>query len=590
MNWDLTKLYLDFDDPALEADFAEADRLSGELEALLARADHADERGVLTSVIRLETQLAAKLNRAGQYVFLTLAADADNEPAQSWYDRLRRAAVRAEQILSAWARYVGGIDDLPSVIATDALLIEHDYLLHQLEERARHTLPEAIEPAVLQMQLTGGHAWEKLRDMLDAGHTVEYRLGGETQTLTLSEVRLKAYAREAEVRKAAYEAEMAGYKAIETPMAACLSAIKGEALTLMDMKHYASVLDETLEQAHISRKALDAMLGAIEEALPMFRRYLRAKARHLGHAGGLPFYDLFAPLGAAGEGYTLDEARALLTEALGAFSPRLGALIERAFEERWIDAYPRAGKQGGAFCSDAYALGISYVLTNFDGSMNAVSTLAHELGHAYHNQQLYKNSILNSDAPMTLAETASIFNETLLTERLLARATPPEQLMLIDQELTEATQTVVDILSRYYFETDVIEARKQRSLTSKDFQRMMLDAQRRAYSDGLDDKVMHPYMWACKGHYYGPGLHFYNFPYAFGLLFGKGLYRVLSAEPNGAAERYEELLRRTTLSDAADVARGMGIDIEDRAFWRGALGLIGESVGRFEALLGDYAK
>ncbi len=582
MNWDLDRLYKGFGDPALERDFAQIGRLADEQEALLKEGK--DETRVLRESIANMGGLAMLSAKIGGMVLLTLATDAQCAEALSSYDRFMKVSLTLEQLTSAWARYVGGVRDLRRVIASDPLLLEHEYLLEQLKEKSRHTLDAPVEGAVLRMQLTGGRAWERLRDMLEADLTVKYTLGGDSREMTLPEVRALAYASERDVRKAAYDAEIAGYKAIETPMAACLSAIKGEALTLAPLKAYGAVLDETLENAHISRDVLFAMLRAIEEALPMFRRYLRAKAKHLGYEGGLKFYDLFAPLGDAGEAFTLDGARALLIQVLGAFSPKMGEMIARAFDEKWIDAYPYAGKQGGAFCSSVYPLGISYVLTNFDGSFNSVSTLAHELGHAYHDQQLYKNSILNSSPPMTLAETASIFNETLLTQSLMRDWDQGARLMLLDQELMEATQTVVDILSRYYFEEAVFEARKTHALTAGELKDLMLASQRRAYGDGLDEAVMHPYMWACKGHYYSADLHFYNFPYAFGLLFGKGIYKAFEDDPRDAAERYEALLRQTALLDCAEVARSIGIDIATPDFWKSALSVIGEAVTQFESL------
>ena len=326
------------------------------------------------------------------------------------------------------------------------------------------------------------------------------------------------------MRRRAYEAEISAYPRIEIPMAACLNGIKGEALTLMDLRHYDSVLDSALDVSRMDRETLDALLDVMRESLPMFRRYFRLKAKMLGYEGGLKFYDLFAPVGESHLHYTLDEARAMLVRVIGSFSPVMAEFIDRAFEERWIDVYPREGKQGGAFCSGVHPLKMSYVMTNFDGSYSSVSTLAHELGHAYHDRCMEGVSVLLSDYPMPLAETASIFNETLLMEKMLETADDATKLTLIEQQVGDAAQVVVDILSRYLFESEVVDRRKERSLSPRELCEIMLDAQRQTYGDGLDPDCMHPYMWACKSHYYDTDVHFYNFPYAFGLLFGLGVF------------------------------------------------------------------
>ncbi|MEG1263936.1 MAG: M3 family oligoendopeptidase [Clostridia bacterium] len=586
MNWDLTKLYACPDDPKLLGDMARLAELTARTRALLEGAVSQPAARVLAEVLTREGELTALFNKLSNFLMLTLAADAENEQAQARYDALMTQSVDLEQLDSALSRYVGSLSDLDAVIEEAPLLTEHAYLLHEYQRQAAHTIDPALEAVVLTMQLTGGHAWEKLRDLLDATHTVPIGQGAGARTVTLSEARALAYDPDPTVRKAAYEGEIAAYKAIEAPMAAALSGIKGEALTLVKLRNYDSVLDQSLDQSKIDRAALDAMLTAIKEYLPVFRRYLRLKAKALGHEGGLPFYDLFAPIGEAGARYTLEDARALLVRELGAFRPKMGEMIERAFDENWIDAYPRPGKQGGAFCSGAYPIGISYVLSNFDGSLNAVSTLAHELGHAYHDQQLFKNSILNADAPMTLAETASIFNETLLTQALIARADKQEKVMLLDQELTEATQTVVDIYSRYLFEAEVIAVRKDRTLPARELCELMRDAQRKSYGDGLSPDALHPYMWACKSHYYSSELHFYNFPYAFGLLFGKGVYALKEEKGAAFGAIYDHLLREAGLGDARTVAAHVGIDLTAPDFWRASLSVIARAIDQLAELIG----
>ena len=583
MHWDLTKMYSGFDDAKLAADFAQAQALNQEL-AVLLQEKPADVGALLVRAVRTAQKRSEKMALVGEFIFLNLATNAKNEQALAWMDKLMRAQVEMQQTSSAFTRYVSKVEGLDALIAREPLLKEHEYMLKTMVKDAAHVMDPAIEGPVLKMQMTGGEAWSQLSDQIMATHMVEMEIDGEKQSLPLSTVRGMATSPEATVRRRAYEAELASYPRIELPMAACLNGIKGEALTLCELQHYDTVLDTALDAAKIDRQTLDAMLTAMRESLPAFRRYFRAKARHLGHEGGLPFYDLFAPIGAAGKTYTLEEARQLLVQVFGQFSEKMSRFIDRAFEEHWIDAFPYEGKQGGAFCAGVHPLGISYVLANFEGSLDSVSTLAHELGHAYHGDCVKHLSILNADYPMTLAETASIFNETMLVAKLQEGANPQERLMLLDQQIGNAAQVVVDILSRFLFESEVIERRKDHTMLPDELKEIMLDAQKQTYGDGLDENVLHPYMWACKTHYYSASLHFYNFPYAFGLLFGLGVYERYLEKGEAFLPEYDALLAATGLGDVKDVAARVGIDVTDVNFWRKSLSVVEKMIDEMEKL------
>ena len=431
MKWDLSKLYASFDDPAFLNDVQDLKRTADE--AVDMARSMAVTVPALEGMIRKLERLTTLAVKTMSFAQLTLAADAGCEPAMAAYARLMPIMNRTEEAGSALSAKLGPVENLDDLIARSELLTAHAFLLRKSREDAKHVIDPALEPTVLKMQMTGGSAWEQLRDQLDANHLVDVTLDGETRALPLSAVRGMANSPDAAVRRTAYEAELAAYPKLEIPMAACLNGIKGEALTLCELKHFDSVLDMALDSANMDRATLDALLQAMEESLPMFRRYFRLKARLLGYDGGLKWYDLFAPVGEMKSGYTPEDARELLVKEFGAFSPRMADMMNRAFDERWIDMFPREGKSGGAFCSGVHPLGISYVLANFEGSYGSVSTLAHELGHAYHNECMRDVPILMSDYPMPLAETASIFNETLLAQRVLERADKPARIDMLEQ-------------------------------------------------------------------------------------------------------------------------------------------------------------
>lgn len=585
MTWDLSRLYASFDAPEYLND---VEALKKTAEASVAQARGMKEVTVpaLEEAIRLSESAVTLATKTASFAQLSLAADAGCEPAMTAYARLLPVMNRLEEATSALSAKLGAVDDLDALIGQSDLLKAHAFLLRRLKENAEHVIDPALEPTVLKLQMTGGSAWEQLRDQLDGTHMVDMTVDGEARTLPLSEVRSMAYSADAAVRKSAYEAELAAYPKLEIPMAACLNGIKGEALTLAELRHYDSVLDMALDGANMDRATLHALLEAMEESLPMFRRYFRLKAKLLGYGGGLKFYDLFAPVGRTRGDYTPEEARAILVRELGAFSPRMADMINRAFDERWIDMFPREGKGGGAFCSGVHPLGISYVLTNFDGNFGSVSTLAHELGHAYHNECMKDMPILMSDYPMPLAETASIFNETLLAQRILEGADRQTRIALLEQQLCDAAQVIVDIMSRYLFESEVVARRADATLSPRELCGIMLDAQKKTYGDGLDPECLHPYMWACKSHYYSTAVHFYNFPYAFGQLFAVGVYALYQKKGAAFLPDYEKLLRSAGSGMVRDVAASVGIDVADVNFWRSGLKVFEDKLDELEALAG----
>ncbi len=578
-NWDLTVFYKDFDDPEFKDDLA---RLPKEIDAFTAAiaAPAEDEVEKLVSLVHQEEALSNLFERLSLMIELTLSVDANNKAANAAMAPLMRAVMGSSLASNAFSRYLASLENLDAIIDADDELKARAFALREAAEDAKHQLPEALEKPVLKMQLSGGEAFSQLRDKLDATLLVDY----DGKQIPLSAVRALAYDGDADTRRRAYEAELASYKKIELPMSFCLNNLKAEGETMAALKGYKGVLDMALAHSRMDEKTLEAMWTAIREALPEVREYFKAKGRLLGHENGLPFYDLFAPVGQSTRTYTVEEARALLLDLFGKFCPEMGEMMRTAFDEGWIDMYPREGKSGGAFCSGYYAKNISRVMTNFAGSASDVSTLAHELGHAFNNRMLHHKPIMMTETPMPLAETASTFNETLLISQLLKTATPEEELTLLDSCLTEQTQTMVDIYSRFLFEQKVVAAQADHALDVDELKETMLWAQEQSYGDGLDPEYRHPYMWACKSHYYSTGVHFYNFPYAFGGLFARGLYARYEKEGEAFVPVYCDLLSRFGSDTIANVTASVGIDVTTPDFWREAVESVLVQVRRFVEL------
>jgi pepF/M3 family oligoendopeptidase len=406
---------------------------------------------------------------------------------------------------------------------------------------------------------------------MEASMTAEVELDGITQTLPVTQVRAMFSSGDPIVRRKALLADIEAGRKSAVVFAACLSGIKGEALTIARLKGFESVLDWMLFLSRMERATLDALHSAVSEALPAFRRFLKAKARHLGYEAGLPYCDIGAPVGHEGRRFSLEEARSFLTDLFAGVDRGLADFTDNAFLSHWIDALPRAGKQGGAMCIPLHTAKESRIFANFDGSLSGVVTLAHELGHAWHDQCMFRAPLLMRDAPTPVCETASTFNETLVYERALENAEGQERLYYLNAVLSGAVQVVVDIYSRFLFEDEALRRRAEGSLDADTLCGIMLQCQRAAYGDSLDPDALHPYMWVDKVHYYIPDFHYYNFPYAFGLLFARGLYGAYKRQTDGFFQRYDKLLEQTCTLSVEEAGASLGLDLTQPAFWKDAL-------------------
>lgn len=577
--WNLNPIYPGFDDPRFEEDLQALRRTVRDLEELTQHLT-GDSAALLKRGLTLQERLQELAEKLLCYAELRQAACTTDAEAGSKIGKIMGVYSDSAAPVAAFEGWLAAIPDLDSLIASDPLFEEYRFILERKKLGSLHLLPGIGEKVMAKLKISGSNAWAELQQYLTSTVKVTYR--GEE--INLSAVRNLAYSAEAEVRKDAYEAELACYSAIEDSVAYALNSLKLETLNECELRGYESPLARTLEQSNMEKKTLDAMFAAIDQKLPMFRRYLKAKAHALGHENGLPWYDLFAPMGKSSTRFTTQDARDYLVELFSHFDDELSGMVARAFDEEWIDFYPRSGKAGGAFCSGVSCIGQSRILTNFDGTLGDVVTLAHELGHAFHNQCIADHRPLNHDYSMPVAETASTFNECVVMNHAIAQAADDsEKLNLIESQLQDVTQIIVDIYSRYRFEDAVLRRRKEEFMGAAELCRIMLQAQADSYGDGLDSALRHPYMWLCKSHYYGST--FYNFPYAFGGLFARGLYAKYAREGASFVPIYKKLLHTTTVATAEDAAKVAGIDLTDKEFWLSALAEVEEKIDMFCALV-----
>ncbi len=574
--WNLDPIYKGFDDPAFEQDLNMLKEQVAAFNAFTGKIESVDSIDALRQGIDFEEKIGLLVEKLAGYASLRQAASTkDPEPASQMGRVLAVYSTLAgpEAAFKDWA---SKLPNLMELVDSDENLKDYHFLFANMADSSRYLLSGRGEEIMAKMELSGGNAWSDLQQYLTSTVSVPYR----GTTTNLSAIRNLAYDPDPQVRKDAYEAELAAYDQIKDAVAFALNSIKLETITDCQLRGYESPLERTLKQSFVSRETLDAMLGAMDEYLPKFWQYLKVKGKALGHENGLPWYDLFAPMGNASTKFTTEDAREFLVNLFSGFDGELAQMVATAFDNAWIDFYPRDGKAGGAFCSGVDCLGESRILTNFDGMFTDVVTLAHELGHAFHNQCIRGHRPLNKDYSMPVAETASTFNECVVMAAAIKSAKDDdERLALIESQLQDAAQIICDIYSRYRFESMVFANREEKFMDAATLCEYMTTAQKQSYGDGLDNSLMHPYMWVCKSHYYGPT--FYNFPYAFGGLFARGLYAQYEAEGASFVEKYKRLLYTTTVATAEDTAKVAGIDLTDKNFWRSALQTIADQIDLF---------
>ena len=591
-SWDMSVIWPSLESPEFEAAFEAA---LGDLDRL---AELYDELGIDTGT-PLDAQAATLetlLNRSNVvhdaletlqgYILCFTSVDTRDDLAKARLSTYEGRAVLLSKLESRFTRWVGTLD-LKVLFSQSETAKAHEHFLTKHATLARHLMSQAEEDLAADLNLSGGTAWTRLREDVSSQIELEIEIDGQTRTISVFEARNLASDENGEVRKKAYDAEIAAWERSAVPIAAALNGIKGEAETINRRRGWDSAIERAAFNNAIDMQTLDAMMTAARDSFPVFHRYFAAKARYLG-SETLAWWDLFAPIGEAGRSWDYGDAQKFVVENFDSFSKRMGDLARRSFDERWIDVDPKPGKVGGAWCMPIRGTE-SRVLMNYSDSFVNVTTIAHELGHAYHGMCLAERTAAHRSTPSTLAETASTFCETIIRHAATKNVGRLEELAILDGTLQGSSQVVVDITSRFLFEKSLFEQRAKRELSVEELNEAMLASQRATYGEGVDPATFHKFMWAAKPHYYDVNEGFYNFPYMFGLLFGLGLYARYVDDPETFKASYDELLSMTGMADAATLATRFGIDLRTRDFWDASLKVVEQDIDRFIELTSPEA-
>lgn len=597
-HWNLDNVYQGLDSQELKQSFDQIIALLDEIEDYIASNEiegtsTRDRKPDSTNISEMTTELINRLNEIFRKVFTVhnylrsfTTTDSYNSQATRLFSQIQAQVVRTTQAKTIVSRWLGSLEnELPKILDTNKTASDHSLFLKESVDQSNYLMNPGEEALAGNLSLSGIRAWGKLQETITSQLSIDINLDGKIQSIPLPALQnIRRYNPDPELREIAFQAEIKALEIVREPLAACMNGVKGFDNVLNHRRGWENAVHPSLIQARIDKEILEAMMSSIQASFPTFRRYLKKKARRLGKKS-LPWWDLFAPVGKFNRKYRWNEAREFIIQNFDAYSPELAEFAQHAFDNYWIDAEPRRGKVGGAFCMRIAEVEESRILCNFDGSLDQVSTIAHELGHGYHIECQKGKNYLQYVTPMTLAETASIFCEAIIMNAALKSAvSPEEELAILETILIGDTQVIVDISSRYLFEKEVFERRKEADLSPDDLCEIMTQSQIATYGDALDREHLHPYMWAWKPHYYRHDISFYNYPYAFGLLFSTGLYALYQQQGDSFIPQFRDLLASTGLDTPDNLAARFGINIRSKNFWEDSLAVIHKRVERYREL------
>ena len=590
-HWQLKELYPSLDSPELKADLLKIKNSVATLskyEFPPCPGSVEELAGDLKKMIDQEEELAEPVEAISVFCHALITTDSYNSEAVKIESSLSGAMV-ALNLLNV--RYLKWLAAVPEKLwnefwASDASndLKDFKFALNEERDNASHLLSEKEEELAARLEQCGTQAWAKLQGLITSRATAEFTYKGETKKLPLTALRAYQTDSDPDVRFNAQKTEEDAWKKIEDQVAACLNGVKGSANTMAKARGYSSALEQSLRISRLDDETFSALWDAMERSFPLFRRYFVSKAKKLG-LPKLRWCDLDAPVGDSSRNYSIEDCQAFLYRHFESFSPELRDLAKRAFENNWIDAEPRDGKRGGAFCMPVRKLEESRILANYACNFDSVNCLAHELGHAFHNYCMKGLPMKQRKCPMTLAETASIMDEMIVSESALKEAqSKEEELYILESAIASTSGVIVDIASRFLFEKEVMERRLESELTAKELCAIMEKAQKATFGDALDPDCLGPYMWTWKPHYYYSGFNFYNYPYAFGRLFAMALYSLFRKEGTAFVPKYMDFLRSAGQASPRELAARFGYNITRAEFWDNSLSVVEDWVKRYEEL------
>ncbi|WP_433743279.1 M3 family oligoendopeptidase [Falsibacillus pallidus] len=534
----------------------------------------------LVEIIDLFQQTGTKMRQAGAFVSCLQAQDTTDAGANELRGKIAILSSRFQTVLTLLDDKLKKVnDDVWKELLVHEELKELSFVLNERREEAAKKLPREQEALINALNVDGYHGWGEMYDAIVS--KIKVQLGEDE--LSVGQAANKFSHKDREVRKEVFNNWEKAWGNQADLLSNTLNHLAGFRLSVYKQRGWDEVLQEPLQYNRMKKETLDAMWSVIADRKEPFVRYLKRKADLIG-VDKLSWYDLDAPVGETDSALSYQEGAEFITEQFQKFGKELAQFTKTAFEESWIEAEDRPGKRPGGFCTFFPESKQSRIFMTYSGTPSNVSTLAHELGHAFHSFALKEVHPLNRNYAMNVAETASTFAEMIVADAAVKNAkSEEERLALLEDKVQRSVALLMNIHARYLFETRFYEERKNGPVSKDRLNELMETAQKEAYGDGLEE--YHPLFWASKLHFFITGVPFYNFPYTFGFLFSLGIYAKALEEGEGYEEKYMALLKDTGSMTVEDLAmKHLNVDLTKKDFWEKGVQLCIDDVEEFLSL------
>jgi len=552
-----------------------------QLESMLSRHS-GDVSADLPKMTELVQSLLHRLRQSDSFVSCLLAQNMKDSGAALLNDKVKTLAAKFNGAMTAFDNVLRSCSDEEwQRLLQNGAAAELAFNLDERRELAKRKLAPELEALAGDLAVDGYHGWgDFYNTIVSRAKFKAVDMDGTERLLSAGQMHNRLSEGNRAIRTSAFDEWERVWGEQAELAAETLNRLAGFRLKLYERRGWNSVLQEPLQMNRMSKATLDAMWGAIEEGKGQLVRYLERKAKLLG-VEKLDWHDVEAPIGSAARTIPYDEACDFIVEQFRGFSPDLAEFAEMAFKESWIEAEDRAGKRPGGFCTAFPKSGQTRIFMTYSGTASNLSTLAHELGHAYHQHVMNDMPALTQEYAMNVAETASTFAELIVSDSSLKAAqSKEEKLALLEDKIQRSVAFFMNIHARFLFETKFYELRKDGLVTAEELCKLMEEAQREAFRGMLGEA--HPHFWASKLHFYLTDVPFYNFPYTFGFLFSSGIYARALEEGPSFAGKYVALLRDTGRKTVEQLAlEHLGVNLEKGDFWREAVALTAADVEQF---------
>lgn len=590
MNWDLERIYPSLDSQNFKEDF---NKLNEQIESVKKWCDknldsNDDAKNKIEEFLKLNNEYRNISLKLYLYPYLLLMVDNEDDKAMKALDRIEIKDDDFMNLHLQFTKWLKTVDNLDRIIESSNYIANHRFHLNEISLKSKYMLSAKEEEIINKMKRSGSKSWQRFYNEIVLGMDIKIKIDGKFKKVSFGELKNMLYEKDSELRTLSAKAQKKVSKKIANTISYAMNELFEEAINICDIKGYDSVLHKVLINSRMDYETLNTMLKVVEDNLGIFYKYYKVKAKIFGEEKKLNFYDVYAPISSTHSKISYEESKNIIIDSFTNFSEDLGIFAKKAFDENWIDSAPSSKKGSYAMCVDIFPIKESRIMTNFSGNYIDTCILAHELGHAYHSYCLKDEELLNTDYPTPIAETASIFCETIVNNELINNVKAEDKLAILERHISDIAYYIVDMYGRFLFEIEVLEKRKEGIVSVEELNKTMKKSVEKAYGDNINKKTINEYSWVNNMGFYIAGEEFINFPYIFGVLFSKGLYVEYLKNKKDFVRDYENFLKLTSTNNIYDVAKFMNIDVHSKEFWQGAINIIENYIDEFISEVNKY--